>query len=448
MRHPSSNRVASAGSVFIVVLVVSLGLVSMALFFGHSMSMAYRGTDNNLAGRQADQAIEGAARYAEYLMNQGPGSLPDPSTYEPAEVPLGDATFWFIGSPISSGSASLGSQVDQPVFALVDEASKLNLNTASLAMLQELMQQLPGMPTDLADAIVAWRKPLDDTSTPSTGYSFSTGPAKGAPFESVFELATLTGTDQRLLFGQDSNFNHVLEPEESDAASSVTSGNLTIPYGLLEYVTAFSREPNTKSDGTPRIPITARDKALEALLTSTLGDAARANQILTAVYTGKKPPASVLEFYVASGMTEEEFAKISSSLISKPGAFLKGLINVNTASVTVLACVPGIGPDKAAQLVAARQSQTTPSTNLAWVVPILTPAGAKLAGPYLTTQTYQVCADVAAVGHNGRGYRRTQFILDSSTGSARIVYRRNLAALGWALGSDAKATLALSKDSQ
>ncbi len=50
----------ASGSVLVVVLVVCLGLVSLALVLGHSMLMAYRGADNELAGRQADAATLGA----------------------------------------------------------------------------------------------------------------------------------------------------------------------------------------------------------------------------------------------------------------------------------------------------------------------------------------------------------------------------------------------------
>ena len=155
---------------------------------------------------------------------------------------------------------------------------------------------------------------------------------------------------------------------------------------------------------------------------------------------------SVLEFYLRSGMTEAEFGKISWSITAKSGAFVTGLVNVNTASATVLACIPGIGSDKAASLVATRATQTTPPENLAWVVPILGEAGAIAAGPYLTANSYQVSADIAAVGRYGRGYRRTRFVIDNSTGTPRIVYRRNMAPLGWALGSDVRDTLASKKE--
>jgi type II secretory pathway component PulK len=148
-----------------------------------------------------------------------------------------------------------------------------------------------------------------------------------------------------------------------------------------------------------------------------------------------------------SGMTAEEFAKISPQLTMSNGAYSVGLINVNTASETVLECVPGITQSTAAQIVSTRQGQTQPVTNLSWVASILGPAASAQAGPYLTAETWQVSADVAAVGHNGRGYRRTLFVIDNSTGTPQIVFRRNLSSLGWALGSDARQALATQQSS-
>ena len=49
---------------------------------------------------------------------------------------------------------------------------------------------------------------------------------------------------------------------------------------------------------------------------------------------------------------------------------------------------------------------------------------------------------MAAVGRYGRGYRRVQMILDNSTGTPQIVYRRDLSNLGWALGADERQALA------
>ena len=83
---------SSRASVLVVVLVVCLGLASLALVLGHSMLMAYRGADNEVAGRQADVAILGAEQYAQNLMvnTANPGDIVAasviPSTNRPFAV--------------------------------------------------------------------------------------------------------------------------------------------------------------------------------------------------------------------------------------------------------------------------------------------------------------------------------------------------------------------------
>jgi DNA uptake protein ComE-like DNA-binding protein len=421
-----SNRRA-AGSVLIVTLIVCLALVSLTLVMGHSMVLAYRGSDNELAGRQADLAIDGAAQYAEALMTnvEEPGEMPDPDNYQSDAVPLGDATFWFIGEPDPSDTSNV------PAFGLVDEASKLNLNTATVTMLENL----PGMTDDLAEAIVAWRKSSSASPSPGESTSSSSSAVKAAPFETVEELAQVNGgTDLLTLYGNDTNLNHVLDPSESDAGATQFSP------GLLEYVTVFSRIPNTLPNGTKRINVTQTGGPLTGMLNTAFGTA-RGGQITTTLRRAGTVK-SVLEFYNKSGMTPTEFAVISGSLTMTTGTFSSGLINVNTASATVLECVPGITSNTAAQIISTRAGQPEPVTNLSWVASILGPTASTQAGPYLTAETYQVSADVAAVGRNGRGYRRTLFVIDNSYGTPQIVYRRNLASLGWALGSAARQTLA------
>ena len=150
---------------------------------------------------------------------------------------------------------------------------------------------------------------------------------------------------------------------------------------------------------------------------------------------------SVLEFYIRGKLTAAELDELTPYLTMSTGHYKTGLINVNTASATVLACVPGITPTLASQIVSARQSQTTPSTNLAWVATILGNAASIKAGPYLTTETFQVTADIAAVGPGGLGYRRTLFVIDGSNGTPQIVYRHDMTSLGWALGPGALSSL-------
>jgi hypothetical protein len=102
-----------------------------------------------------------------------------------------------------------------------------------------------------------------------------------------------------------------------------------------------------------------------------------------------------------------------------------------------------VGLDFASALVSYRQSQTTTQPTVSWVVEVLGATNTITAGPYLTARSYQFCADVAAVGHHGRGYRREQWILDTSDGTPRLVRRRDLTHLGWALGDRIRKELVL-----
>jgi hypothetical protein len=69
------------------------------------------------------------------------------------------------------------------------------------------------------------------------------------------------------------------------------------------------------------------------------------------------------------------------------------------------------------------------------------------AGPYLTDQSYQFTADVAAVAQFGRGFAREKAVFDVSSGTPRIIYHQDLSPYGWALGAVVRQNLATPKDS-
>ncbi len=457
-------------SVLIIVLWIAFGLVALALYFAHSMTFELRAADNRVASVEAEQAIAGAARYVSNLLAtaQAPGLLPDVETYQREGVPVGDAMFWLIGR------SDRPTTPDQPFFGLVDEASKLNLNTATV----EMLQMLPRMTPELAAAIKDWRD--SDTEVTTGGaedemYQRLNPPyhCKNAPFESIDELRLVYGMNLEILFGEDANLNGTLDPNENDADMSAPNDNRDgrLDAGLLEYVTVYTKEPTTRTNGQPRINVSAPDQQQLAPLLQEQFGAERANQILLNLGVssggsgGNRPPGgnpgpsqpngpaapggatvtqigSVLEFYIRSRMTAEEFAQIESDITVSTNA-AQGLVNVNTASETVLACLPGIGTEYASSLVSYRQSNRGNLTSLAWVTEVLGQTNALAAGPYLTAHSYQCAADIAAVGHHGRGYQRVKFIFDTSDGTPRILYRQDLTHLGWALGRDVRQELLL-----
>jgi hypothetical protein len=85
---------------------------------------------------------------------------------------------------------------------------------------------------------------------------------------------------------------------------------------------------------------------------------------------------------------------------------------------------------------------------VAWLVTAIGTEAARQAGPYVTTHSFQVCADIAAVGHFGRGYKRMKYIFDTSDGAPKILYRQDLTHLGWALGKDARNNLLLTENTR
>lgn len=456
---PAPGRRAR-GSVLIIVLWIAFGLVSLALYFAQTMSFELRAADQRAAATEASQAIAGAIRYASNVLAtlvEEPGRLPDDFSYASEAVPVGDATFWFLGRNPQQALAS------QPAFGLVDEASKLNLNTATA----EMLQSLPGMTAEFAAAIVDWR---DSDSEPGPGGAedeiyLRLTPAyrcKNAPFESVEELRLVYGADLRYLFGEDANLNGVLDPNENDGDASPPDDDRDgqLDAGLLEYVTVHSAEPGTRADGSARINVNSTNQQTLAGLLQQYFGTDRANAILRQLGTpgggggggggpggggpggGTNATAqtftSLLHFYIRSGMTPDEFAQVEGELTASTNATVTGLVNVNTASEAVLACIPGIGFENAGALVAYRQMQSGQLATLAWVTEVLEEADALLAGPYLTGRSYQYSADIVALGRQGRGYQRVRAVFDTSGAAPRLVARQDLTHLGWALGRDVR----------
>lgn len=149
------HGVAQRGSVLIIVLWVAFGLVSLAIYFANSSSLELRAADNRVAALEAEQAIAGAARYISNALANvtEPGVPPDSATLKVEAIQIGTARFWLIGQPLDEEDDL------EVTFGLVDEGAKLNLNTATAAMLAKL----PRMSAELAAAVVDWR---DEDSNP------------------------------------------------------------------------------------------------------------------------------------------------------------------------------------------------------------------------------------------------------------------------------------------
>jgi DNA uptake protein ComE-like DNA-binding protein len=447
LRHPEKrfDDRCERASVLIIVLWVSIGLVSIALYFANSMNYELTASDNRVNGLSAEQAIEGAARYVAYALQNFAtnGAVPDNTQFKCAAVEVGDAKFWLIGRDPNAANPT------EPYFGLVDEGGKLNLNSVST----NVFQYLPGMTTDFADAIMDWRgtNGMVSLNYASLGYA-----AKNAPFETVDELRLVYGADISLLAGEDLNRNGILDKSEKDL-----NGNGELDPGLFEYVTVYTREPNFHADGSSLTNVNTATTAQMRTLLQNASISTSYVQALTRTNANARPYAGLLKFAVAcrnAGMSSANFASLCNNITTSTNTYFRGRVNVNTASVDVLtALIMGRNVDEqtalsaAQSLVTYRQQNPSSLGSVAWIIdalgstsPVIT---ALTGGDYVTTHSYQFTADIAAVGSFGRGYRRVKFVFDISDGTPKILYRQDLGRLGWALGEKARENL-VAKDTQ
>jgi len=297
------------------------------------MTLELRASDNRVNGIAADQAIEGAARYVGYaLANYATnGMMPTNAQFTCENVPIGGSHYWIIGRDNSATTPAT-----EPTFGLIDEASKLNLNRANT----NILSYLPNMTTDLAGAIVDWR-----TTNGTGGYALNYATLgyddKNSAFESVDELRLIYGMTVDILAGDDINRNGVLDANEKSSSSGTTPN-----FGLLEYTTVYSREPNFHSDGTS---LTNVNTATEADFNSLFQSAGvnNAGSAATGVYNSihpnpprpANPCAGIFDFYVRcefAGMSADDFAKIYNNVTTTTNLYTYGRVNINTAGVDVL----------------------------------------------------------------------------------------------------------------
>ena len=461
---------AQRASLLIIVIWIAFALVSITVYFAHSMNFELRAADNRVAAIEAEQAIEGAARYVGCVLSNldVPGSMPDPGAYLCKAVPVGNAHFWLIGRGMNDQDPQTMAH-----FGLVDEASKMNVNYASSNMFLDMFTYQPNSDSTIIASILAWRNTntsLQYGGAESATYMGLQPPylCKNSKFETVDELRMIYNMNMNLLVGEDANLNGFLDPNENDGDTLPPSDNRDgqLDPGIWEYLTVYSHEPTKNTNGVARYNITtfvsttsSGPALLAALTNGTTITSQRARQIISQAAgagsssagarggAGGRGSAAVastttlfhspLEFYMRGGMSLSEIAQVETNI---RGTNVAGLVNVNTASTDVLSCIPGLDTGEATTLTAYRLVNTNIlNGSIGWVTQALPLSNAVVAGPWLTGKTYQYTADIAAVGHNGRGYRRTRFVFDTSQGAPNIVYRQDLTHLGWALGKDALA---------
>jgi len=334
------------------------------------------------------------------------------------------------------------------LWGLDDEASKLNLNTAT----REMLLKLPNMTEEIVDAILDWR---DTDATPgasgaeSSYYATLNPPynCKNAPFETLEELLFVKGMTPALLFGEDFNLNGVLDPNENDGDDHWPPDNRDgkLDPGLWSLCTVWSMDKNVDATGARRVNLnsaTPDQLAAAGLNPGEVQQIATQRQVI--------PFLSPAQLLGGSGLpavlTRERFIAVVDKLGVTDEQNVPGLVNINTCPKQVLLTLPGITDEIAVKIMEYRTTPGNDLSNMGWLLNVVEPEVLQRFALFITCRSYQF--RIHAVGRIGtpysagvgsstdnaerpRAFRRMVAVFDKlATPNPRLVYWKDQTKLG------------------
>ena len=273
---PVSRLSERAGSTLLVVLVVVVMLSLGAYTFSELMIVEIEATNSyGRAIQSRELALSGIELAAAYIGDRsdvdGWNSYHNPNQFQninliPSDVPRVSGYFSVVAPVISDA------QSKTIRFGLSNESGKLNLNILATEEDNELdveaitavdrLMYIPNMTEEIASAILDWIDEDDDPrayGAESDYYGTLESPyyAKNAALESLDELLLVRGVTPELLYGEDTNRNGILDPNENDGDATLPLDNAdgVLDAGWSAYLTVHSREINIRPDGSEKINV-------------------------------------------------------------------------------------------------------------------------------------------------------------------------------------------------
>jgi len=331
---------------------------------------------------------------------------------------------------------------------VVDEASRLNVNTASREQLLRLEDE--GMTEEIADAIIDWRDKNDEPRGGGAeagyyenlryGYRIRNG-----HFGTIRELLMVKGVAEQMLYGEDTNLNGKLDYNEKDGDESAPPDNKDdrLDQGWIAYLTCYSYDKNQDAGGNERINI---NKADEDKLTEELNiskphakwivknrkdDGYKSiADLINDKSAEKAEKDSKEDSEEAAPLDLETFKDIADKITVDDKQGISGRVNINTAPKEVLAAL--LGDDETAEQIADeiinyRDGLLSGMQSIAEVLNVksVNVKTFKEIAKHITTRsdTFTIQCVARADRGAGRGVRlQTEAVVDRSQTPCKILY--------------------------
>jgi competence ComEA-like helix-hairpin-helix protein len=278
------------------------------------------------------------------------------------------------------------------IYGISDEESRLNLNSAAANQ----FTNLSGMTSDIVGAIMVWRSaPSQDPATQggaNSDYYMSLRPpylARNAPFQTVRELLMVHGVTLALLFGNDQDQNGFLDTDEDLSEQSLPGSRPQAPPnpGWFSLLTVTDTDKDVDASGKDRVNPQNADETTLSAIPGLSQDIARAivsyrrqnrlntlDDLLSVTAAnpnqngGNGNDGTANSDQAAAGpsgnqggsgpsvISQDLLEQIADQLTLASGTDLPGLININTASLEVLICLPDVDRSLAQAIVNYRKS--------------------------------------------------------------------------------------------
>jgi len=260
--HSLRQKTQRPGTALVLVLVVIAMLTLGAYTFSEMMLTEYRAATAYDRQSQSRAWTASGVEYVAALLAPNGGGRDADLYHNPGlfHVPVSAEGGFTIASPVEDLVVSPQSRRQGEMIlrmGLQDESGKINVNALALldpsdGVAHQMLLALPGMTDEIADAILDW---IDSDDTPRDfGMEvddYQTLIPRNGPLTSLEELLLIEGVTPWLLYGEDSNRNGLLDPNENDGSASMPSDNEDdiLDLGWSACLTVCSKESNLRHAG-------------------------------------------------------------------------------------------------------------------------------------------------------------------------------------------------------